>query len=118
MVRNAGSEEQRRSICWRAASGERLSAADVEEHTGSQRCVSDGIGFKVSGALEAVSLGEPDWFALLALSDTEALSVLLVQRGTTDTDLIRGGEPESSSPAAAGEENGHLSAQNFGNILG
>jgi len=30
---------------------------------------------------------------LLALTDTEALSVLLVQRGTTDTDLIRGGEP-------------------------
>jgi len=93
LVRNAGSEEQRRSLFLRAASGERLSSAGVGEHRGSQRYVPDGIGFKVSGALEAVSLGEPDWFALLALSEAEALSVLLVQRGSTDTYLVRGGEP-------------------------
>nr|WP_245314754.1 acyl-CoA dehydrogenase family protein [Sinorhizobium alkalisoli] len=50
LVRNAGSEEQRRSIYLRVVSGERLSSAAVGVHRASQRYVIDGVGFKVSGA--------------------------------------------------------------------
>ncbi|WP_245269795.1 acyl-CoA dehydrogenase family protein [Ensifer sp. WSM1721] len=93
LVRNAGSEEQRRSIYLRVVSGERLSSAAVGVHRPSQRYVTDGIGFKVSGAIEAVSLGEPGWFALLALSEAEVLSLLLVQRGSSEVRLAHSGEP-------------------------
>ncbi len=93
LVRNAGSEEQRRSIYLRVASGERLSAAGAGGQAATQRYIPDGIGFKLSGALEAASLGEPDWFAVLARNDAEAPSLLLVQRGSTQADIVRAGEP-------------------------
>ncbi|ASY57598.1 Acyl-CoA dehydrogenase [Sinorhizobium sp. CCBAU 05631] len=92
LVRNAGSEEQRRSIYSHVASGERLSAAAPSDQ-GTPRYVPDGIGFKLTDALEAACLGEPDWFAVLALNDAEASSLLLVQRGRTETRVVHTGEP-------------------------
>ncbi|AWI58276.1 acyl-CoA dehydrogenase family protein [Sinorhizobium fredii] len=93
LVRNAGSEEQRRSIYSHVASGERLSAADPDDQSARQRYVPDGIGFKLTDAVEAACLGEPDWFAILALNGAEATSLLLVQRGSTETEVVRAGEP-------------------------
>ncbi|OAP34693.1 acyl-CoA dehydrogenase family protein [Sinorhizobium americanum] len=92
LVRNAGSEEQRRSIYAHVASGERLSAAGPSDQ-GTPRYVPDGIGFKLTDALEAACLGEPDWFAILAQNEVEASSLLLVQRGCTETHVVRTGEP-------------------------
>ncbi len=93
LVRNAGSEEQRRSIYLHVASGERLSCGGLGDHTASQRYVTDGIGFRLSGALEAASLGEPDWFSVLAFSEAEVLSLLLVQRGSTRVEVVPGSQP-------------------------
>ncbi|MCW1750270.1 MULTISPECIES: hypothetical protein [Rhizobium] len=59
----------------------------------SQRYVVDGNGFKVGGAIEVVGLGEPAWFALLALSEAEVLSLLLVQRDSCEIHLVHSGEP-------------------------
>ncbi|PDT81594.1 acyl-CoA dehydrogenase family protein [Sinorhizobium sp. BJ1] len=93
LVRNGGSEEQRRSIYSHVATGERLSAAGPSDQGTKHRYVHDGIGLKLIGALEAANLGEPDWFAILALNDAEATSLLLIQRGSTDADVVRVGEP-------------------------
>ncbi|MDK1493928.1 acyl-CoA dehydrogenase family protein [Sinorhizobium sp. 7-81] len=93
LVRNSGSEEQRRSIYLHVESGERLSCGGIGEHTASQRYFTDGIGFRLSGALEVASLGVPDWFAVLASSEAKLLSLLLVQRGSTRTELVAGSQP-------------------------
>ncbi|RVJ49355.1 acyl-CoA dehydrogenase family protein [Sinorhizobium meliloti] len=93
LVRNAGSEEQRRSVYVHVQSGERLSCGGVGEHTAHQRYFTDGIGFRLSGALEVASLGAPDWFAVLASSEAKVLSLLLIQRGSTRTELVPGSQP-------------------------
>ncbi|WP_026186822.1 acyl-CoA dehydrogenase family protein [Ensifer sp. BR816] len=107
LVRNAGSEEQRRSIYVRVAAGERLSAAGPVGRAATLHYIPDGIGFKLSGELEAASLGEPDWFAVLALNEAGAPSLLLAQRGSTQAEIVRPGEPtlyrldEAHVPAGA-----------------
>ncbi|OAP42991.1 monooxygenase [Sinorhizobium glycinis] len=93
LVRNAGSEEQRRSIYAHVASGERLSAAAAGDQSATQHFVPDGIGFQLAGILEAAFLCEPDWFGILALNESEASSLLLVQRGSAEAEVVRAGEP-------------------------
>lgn len=85
-VRSGGSDEQRRSVFARVASGDRFSgpaAIGIDPEGITTSFEPEGMGFRLTGRAEFTRTSSAaEWLAVPALSDQGKVALLLISRGT------------------------------------
>lgn len=104
-IRNAGSEEQRRSAFARSAAGEcfrLLTGGGVADLKTEARFLPEGMGFRLEGEVQATSVVEADWLVLSVADPSGQSALLLVPRNAAGVELSQSREGASSLLRFAG----------------
>ncbi|SSC70010.1 unnamed protein product [Ciceribacter sp. T2.26MG-112.2] len=98
-IRNAGSEEQRRTAFARSAAGEcflLLTEGDVAELKTDARFLPEGMGFRLEGEVQLAAMVDADWLAIPASDPSGQSALLLVPRNAAGVEFSQPGEGASS----------------------
>ncbi len=103
-IRNAGSEEQRRSAFARAAVGEcfLLAGRAAAQLESDARFLPEGMGFRLEGEAKIATLADADWLAIPAADPSGETALLLVPRNAPGVTIFETGDDASSRLLLAG----------------
>ena len=103
-IRNAGSEEQRRSAFARAAVGEcfLLAGRAAAQLESDARFLPEGMGFRLEGEAKIATLADADWLAIPAADPSGETALLLVPRNAPGVTISETGDDASSRLVLAG----------------
>lgn len=104
-IRNAGSEEQRRTAFARSAAGDcflLLTGGSVADRKTDARFLPEGMGFRLEGEVQIAAMADADWLAIPAADPSGQSALLLVPRNAAGVEFSQPGDGASSCLRFAG----------------